>query len=118
MLRLERINGKNVWDISRFRHYMALYKEQGFYHRFVISLAGIEERLNKELKRKKTVYDKAFTDLFEALLFQLRAAGDSDRWPPFLLHTVDEPHFHIRGAAAVRTLKFIKERKFRTFRRI
>ena len=112
---LKRVNGKNVWDISRFRHYMALYKEQGFYHRFVISLAGIEERLNKELKRKKTVYDKAFTDLFEALLFQLRAAGDSDRWPPFLLHTVDEPHFHIRGAAAVRTLKFIKERKFRTF---
>ncbi len=109
-------NGHFDIDLSSFRHEMKLYTQVGFPGVAVISFQAFDSFINslkiKELDKKSPLYRAAF----DALLEEIRHMAEEDSWPPYCIHTVDEPNAYSENSEdAVRTLRWIKEAGMDTF---
>ena len=103
-------------NLDEFRKQMKIYKTCGFYGVLVVDLQQAVRQSLPEIVGVKDFNDSndclvAYGDLLDAI----KAAADADQWPRYCIHTVDEPFNEERAKFAVKTLKFVKERGFKTF---
>ena len=112
-----RWDGKKLHvNLDEFRKQMKIYKKCGFYGVIVVDLQQAVRQSLPEIIGVKNFNDSddclvAYGDLLDAI----KAAAEADQWPRYCIHTVDEPYNDERALFAVKTLKFVKERGFKTF---
>jgi hypothetical protein len=107
-------NGKMSADFAPFRRQMQLYRKVGLGGPMVISIQAGESFVRNLLGDAGT--DRTvLTDAYRQMLELIKQESIDDEWPPFCLHSVDEPHSGEKAERVMRTLRLIKDVGFDTF---